>query len=83
MNLLKQAGYQGLVFRYLSSAIFWMFCLAVLSMGGLLVDFETRRPWHVYGVAAWVLALFTAGCAIVRIMRVFIAIMRFELGRDS
>lgn len=78
IQLLQDAGYHKLLFTYLSSAIRWLFVLAVISALGLLIDFAKPQDWHRYAFAFWLFVLVTSLVSCWRITRIFSRVLTFK-----
>ena len=78
IQLLQDAGYYKLLFDYLSSAIRWLFFLAVISAFGLLIDFTQPKDWYRYAFGFWIFVLVTSLVSCWRIARIFSKVLIFK-----
>jgi hypothetical protein len=77
-SLLKDASYEHLPFLYLSSAVRWLFLLALISATGLLVDFTKPPVWINVMATCWVFILVTALLSFWRLIQIFSKMMEFN-----
>ncbi len=68
---LKTSGLYVRLMGYFMTAIRWSFALAVLSVVGLLCEFETDGKPHPYVFAVWVFVLSATGACSYRVIHFF------------